>query len=137
MPDDGIPTTCNATRDAIELGPRGKTGVEALTTASICKKSKVGKEEDFTLSYSCGENIGYRTISYAYCPWQNIHISDHEKLLAGYACDPDYRASGSNAICAPREICEDLCTELGDLCTGIDLLPGRCYLSDSASCANP
>jgi hypothetical protein len=142
--DPAVCDTPAATPAALGGSVNGKLGVEQLTTGEICDLSKVGKDAGYALAHECPELTGYVTQSHAYCPWVNVDITD--PVVAPYACsacatndgpycdgfdeEQDFEAT-SNALCAPREVCEDLCTMLGDDCISIDLVKGknRCYLN--------
>jgi hypothetical protein len=101
-----------------------------------CDPSSMFKPEEGSVKFSCEKSPGFKTTSYAYCPWLNIDVPSDPELVA-LSCftkgsGPGYDGDNatSNAICAPREVCEELCLARGD-CIGVDLVIGepRCFLN--------
>jgi hypothetical protein len=93
MPGDGVPVTCTAAnkRDPTAIGPRGKTGVEALTTSSVCKTANVLKQNRFKLSYDCGEKF-------------NI-VQNHLQYVLSVAKHQHYRSRGTaRGVCVRSEL---------------------------------
>jgi len=110
---------------------------------------------EVTSGPSCSDQYLYRTFEGVYCPANNLQVVDStEPLVRNHQCYqkcgtgtcdetlssgqcfcaghfPGYDTPASTALCLDRPRCEDLCTLLGDACTGVDMhktLP-RCFLN--------
>jgi len=93
-----------------------------------CDPTKVGaQDKKVTVSEHCDKVTAYQTYSYAFCPWVNIDMAGHPKSCFAQGKEEDFH---SNAICADRETCEDLCTA-DETCTSIDMVLGedKCWLN--------
>jgi hypothetical protein len=88
----------------------------------------------------CPQRVLYQTNEGKYCPFQNVLQSKVDEYRCVTKCpnaaDPGCEGTDSlllpdsDALCLPREECEELCTSLAG-CMGIDMhkrLP-RCYLN--------
>merc|ERR1719399_1556743 len=111
--------------------------LEDDTPELVCDPTTVMRPvKDAELEWSCDKSEGFKTESYTFCPWVNVDVPSNPELSEESCYNnptrPGFDDDGpdSNAICAPRETCEELCLGIDD-CIGIDMVIGkhRCFLN--------
>jgi hypothetical protein len=149
---------------ALPPHPGKVSGVELINLQPVCAGALVGKEvrsgltgaAPVRLSTSCPHRHAYSTTSGRYCAWRNLDVpatpslalhscfSKCHPLVTGAGPAPagcegfEFEAddASTNALCLPREECEELCDAHED-CGGIDFVKGkpRCFLNEAGACA--
>jgi len=141
----------------LDCGLTDARDIEGLTDDTICDVIRFESViPGLHMEKVCPEQACYSTTDGEYCPFQNVDTSNPEAgsvletmrdNLCAVRCVDDVTGNcagndpfflkDSEAVCLPREECEEICTGLGDLCVGIDMhrtLP-RCYIN--TKCDDP